>query len=358
MNIDYTALQKQLDALTIKKQPKTFLQILDKSYNEVLISKYLACFLNEENTCRDVIKQLLTKTQLQSDVNFIDLLNYATFETVSIEESISRESRLDIIVKYSNFWIVIENKIFAYESKNNQTYDYEQQIQKQNINNLPIKFIYLKPSYNKSKPSNPNFVVTLYDDLFNIFASLKTTDLNDKDCYFYLQDFITHTKEFLMKDNLFIDNPEMDFYLKNKSKLDYIINKYKQQSKNIRDLLVESLKDTFKSFQIYASTTDFIQVFKDNWENINHTGIHFELLINTNWDSILSKEPVIVNFVIHNEKNTRDKYTDIKTQKLFTKKLMFDNQTNIQNSIQTILDTIQLMIDKYSKFIDDIISKK
>ena len=49
MIIDFKQLQEDIDKIKIKEKRKTFLQILDKSYDEVLISKLVAYFLNERN---------------------------------------------------------------------------------------------------------------------------------------------------------------------------------------------------------------------------------------------------------------------------------------------------------------------
>lgn len=358
MVIDYIDLQNKIDKLELKKTSKTFLQILDKNYNEVIISKYLAYFLDERNTNRNIIKQILNITSRNESTDFIDLLEFATFENVQTEEQISQQSRLDIIIKYSNFWIVIENKIFAYESKENQTLDYEKEIEFLNTNDLPIKFIYLKPEFNNSKPSNKNFVELLYKDLVNILKDIKEEDLNDKEIYFYLKDFIKHTEEFLMKDKQqTVDEQALQFYFENKNKLNYIMNVYKQQSLNIRKLVADNISNEFPTFKVH-DTTSYIQVYKSNWENRGSSGIHFEILTSTNWDSLLGDKSVRLRFALHNERNTKDKYTDIINKTLHTKEFMFDTNENIQKSIQGIIREIQLLINQYEKYIDDKISRK
>jgi len=114
MLIDYCELQKKLNNIQEKKTPKTFLAILDKTYNEVIISKYLAYFLDEKNTSRIIIENILKQTSKNESVDFVELLESANFESIETEIPISRKDRLDILIKYSNFWIVIENKIYAF----------------------------------------------------------------------------------------------------------------------------------------------------------------------------------------------------------------------------------------------------
>ena len=62
MGIGYTELQKDFDNLKIKKSPKTFLQVLGKTYNEGLVSNFISYFLDERNTKRDVIRKILSMT--------------------------------------------------------------------------------------------------------------------------------------------------------------------------------------------------------------------------------------------------------------------------------------------------------
>jgi hypothetical protein len=298
MIIDYSNLQKMLDNLIIKEKPVTFLSILNKSYNEVLVTKYLSYFLNENNTTRNIIKAILNKTAQNDTIDFVELLENSIFENIKSEDSISNESRLDIIIKYSNFWIVIENKIFASESKENQTLDYEIQLKKTNSNNLPVKFIYLKPYFNKSKPSNNNFAELYYDDLIEIFKKVKEQDLQKPENYLFLQDFIKHSEEFFMKNSQsVIDEEALKFYFDNKEKIEYIINAQKKQSYNIRDLLVSSLSEAFPTFRVHFAPS-YIQIYKDSWPNKSKTGIHFEIQPSRDikFDSLLTDKVVKLRF--------------------------------------------------------------
>ncbi len=360
MLIDYCELQKKLNNIQEKKTPKTFLAILDKTYNEVIISKYLAYFLDERKTSRTIIENILKQTSKNESVDFVELLESASFESVETEIPISQDDRLDILIKYSNFWIVIENKIYAFESKDEQTVNYEIQIKNANTNKLPVKFIYLKPEFNKSKPSNPKFIEFLYKDLVRLFQQLNKDDLKDQENYIYLQDFIKHIKEFLMKgNNLFTDKKTLEFYLDNKSKIDYIINVYQEESHKIRKFIVENIVSEFPGFKVY-DTAAFIQIFKDNWENYEHNGIHFEILPNTNksFDELLGGK-IGLKFTLHNEKKTRDKYPNIVHKSYMqAKEFTFGSNDEVQKSVNEILKQLHLMTDKYEVDIDTEISQK
>lgn len=356
MDIDYSTLQTKLDNLEIQKQPKTFLQLLNKTYDEVSFSKYLSYFLDEGNTCREIIKEILSITSSGETIDFLELLDSASFEYIQTEKQISQQSRLDIFLKYSNFWIVIENKILSYESRDNQTLDYEKHIQKLNTEDIPVKYIYLKPKHNISKPSNDNFKILLYDDLFKILKNIKPEDLTDKENYFYLQDLIKHIEEYFMKNNQLTDSNALQFYLANKDKIDNIVKIYESESQKIRTSIVEQLKLTFPDFEIH-DTSSYIQVFKSSWENRGSTGIHFELApYKTNWDLLLGNTAVRIKFAIHNEKNTKEKYTSIPQETFSTKEFFFNNSNKIEESIQNILQEVQSLVDKYAKTIDNTIS--
>lgn len=358
MQNDFKDLAYKLKNIKMKNTPTTFLQILGKPHSEVLTSKYLEFILDERNTSRDILKQILKATQRNAETNFIELLESSAFEDIKTEDSISAQSRLDIIIKYSNLWIVIENKIHAFESRENQTLDYEKQLNLLNSNNIPIKYIYLKPNYNKSHPSNDHFAEMNYSELFEILTNIKQNELRDKDSYLFLQDFIKHTKEFFMKGNQIDFNDEaLQVYFENKNKIDYVIENYKVQSLKLKTLLLESISARFPDFKIY-NTIGFIQIFKENWQNHDNTGIHFEILPDkSNLDSLLGTNKVKLNFVLHNEKNTKLKYPSIKSQLLSSKEFMFNNNEKIQESLENILLELKKIINTHADSIDLEIAK-
>lgn len=350
--ISYEDLKNYFDSLMIKKAPLTFLQIINKTYDEVIISKLVAYILDERNTSKNVIKDILKKLYKDSEDDFVELLETGIFESIKTEEQISDEDRIDIIIKYNNFWVVIENKINAYESKENQTIRYEKYINKINYNNLPVKYIYLKPLYNKSNPSNKNFSILHYGDLVEILKKY-LEELENKDITLYIKDFIKHIEVFLMKDNSFdYDEKAVNFYIENKEKIDYLVDNYKVQCLNTRNLLVESIKSKFTNFLVH-DTSSYIQIYKDFWENKGSTGIHIELIAaRTSYDLILGDKQFRIRFAVHNEKNTKEKYVNIIQKSLFSKEYPFDNSDNIQKSIKNILEELEIIIDKYENIID------
>ena len=54
-------LQEKLDKVKITKPQISFLQVINRSMREVVISKYLAFLLDERNTTFKVLEKILTK---------------------------------------------------------------------------------------------------------------------------------------------------------------------------------------------------------------------------------------------------------------------------------------------------------
>ena len=347
------SLQKQNDKLPNTKKQETFLNILNKSTDEVLISKYLAYLLNEKNTTSKILFNILSSLNVSE--NLLEITKDAQFVNIDTEFAISKSNRLDIFIRYNNFWVIIENKIFAWESKPNQTIEYEKDINKLNVDKVPVFYIYLKPNYNTSIPANKNFHTLYYKNLKDIMRQISINDLTNQNAYFFLQDFIIHMENYLMK-YLNLDDDSINFYIENKKSLDNIIKNYNEQCKNVRNLLVEALENKFKGFLVHP-TNSYIQVYKQHWENQGSTGIHFELIpLNANYETLIRKEPVRIKFAIHNEKNTKNKY-NIQQEKICTISYNFDKTENIMNSIEQIVIQAENIINHYADKIDQEIAE-
>lgn len=346
-------LQEKLDKVKITKPQISFLQVINRSMREVVISKYLAFLLDERNTTFKVLEKILTKTHEgveKYNVNFKE----SQLEGVYTEFQISKNDRIDIFIKYSNFWIVIENKIFTGESKENQTVRYKEKLTQINTRNLPILYIYLKPKANPSKPSESAFKVLTYEDLYSILDAIKEKDLCQIENYKFLLDFKIHTKEILMK--MFnLDTDEMKFYLDNQNKLQNVINAYNKNCKLVKNALVDAFKDRFGyEFEIHE-TNRYIQVYKKNWDD----GIHFELLFKDgeNFENIISETDKTFFFCLHTEGKSRNKYPKIK-EKSQEEKFKFNSNENIMLSINSIVDKFDnMLIKKDTEIIDSNFTK-
>lgn len=357
MTQNYFELQKEINNINFNKDKSiTFLEIINKPTREILISKYLSFLIDEHNISRKLIIEIIKF--INPDSHYIDnLFNNAVLESIDTEFAISKNNRIDILIRYSTFWVIIENKIFAWESKPNQTTIYEESINKINVDHLPVFYIYLKPNYNTSTPSNKHFKILYYSNLLDIIKTITENDLGDnKKNYIFLEDFSHLIERFLM-NNLNLDSEEIKFYLDNKGKLDHIISNYKAQCKKVLTMLVEAIKSKFPDYIVHQTKT-FIQVFKSTWENNKNTGIHFEILaIEPNFENLINNKAFELSFDIHNEQNTKNKYKNIKKETITKAKFLFNNFENILKSIERILIIIEQMIEKHSDLIDKEILK-
>ena len=351
MNQELEELRQKLDKIQIKETPITFLEIIGKSRNEIIISSLVAFVLNPDNTNKKIIGQLLEKTKNINDkYDFIELLSDKDnlFESIQTEEWLSNRSRIDIIIRFSKFWIVIENKVDSYEN-GEQSLRYEEELKSKDV---PIKFICLKPNYNKCILMNKNFAEINYSELVKILKEISEEELSKKESYIYIKELIKHSEVYLMSDNEIEIGEDVDLYIEYKDKIEKIIDNYKSQCKLVEQELVKRLERKFKEecgYQtFYHKTWNYFQVWKKNWNNENHNGIHFEIFCN--FSNLLGKKTKIV-FAIHNESRTKNIYPNIKSYEI-TRKFDFDNLENIENSIDLIVEEFNKIIQENVDVID------
>lgn len=356
MREELEKLENRLKRIKIKKIPTTFLSIINKKFDEVTISRCVAFLINPEYTTLNIIGQLLNITQQEEDeADFIQLFNNedTVFEGIEVEEVISSRSRIDIIIRFSTFWILIENKINSYEN-NEQTLRYEKDLDQKE---KPVKYICLKPQYNKSVMKNKKFSYVLYNQLVEILKTVTKYDLKEQENYCYIEDFIKHMEGFLMKENELEISEDVEFYIENREVIEGIVKNYDKQCELVKDKLVDCIKNKFgNEYNIYATRTYF-QIWKDSWDNTQHKGIHYEIYCDTN--KIIGCNRT-VNFTIHNEEKTRKIYSDIEHMKSIKKQeYKFDNSKNIENSIKQIVDEMYRIAEEYNSDIDEkILAKK
>lgn len=179
-NRELEKLERMIKKIKIKDIPNTFLNIIGKSHDEVIISSIVAFLINPKNTTIEIIKKVLEYTKDEKEeYDFVELLDKddITSPYINAEEKISERSRLDIIIKFSSFWIIIENKVGSNEN-NNQSIRQEEDVRKQT--NLPIKYICLKPNYNKCELKNKKFVDITYGNFIQILKQISIYSFNDK----------------------------------------------------------------------------------------------------------------------------------------------------------------------------------
>lgn len=355
MREELEKLENKIKRIKIKKMPTTFLSIINKNFDEITISKCMAFLLNPECTTLKIIEQLLSITQGNNDeTDFLQLFNYnnTEFESIDIEEPISSRSRIDIIIKFSTFWIVIENKINSYEN-NDQSIKYEDDLRK--YTDLPIKYLCLKPQYNQCEMKNKKFCNVFYKHVVDILKTITKYDLSEQENYCYIEDFIKHMEGFLMNENELQISEDVEFYINNSNIIDNILENYKKQCELVKNKLEELVRNKFgEQYEIYCSKNGYIQIWKKSWNNENCSGIHYEILCD--FRHIIGYD-IKVQFAIHNEARTRKIYPQIKHHTVKENRYKLDSSKNIENSINEIVNEMYSIAEENNIIIDEIFSK-
>lgn len=355
MNKELELLSKEIKLLKIKEKPNTFLKIIGKNNDEVIISSLVSFLLNPNNTTLKIIEKLLIKTKSEQDcVDFVSLFHQDTNEFLSIntEQWISRNSRVDIIIKFSKFWIVIENKIDANES-GDQSLRYEKNLEKIN---KPIKYICLKPDYNTAQLSNKHFVTINYSEFAQILKQISIYEFKKQENYIYMNELIKHVEGYLMSTNEIEISEDVEFYIENRTRVNKIVENYSIQCKIVRDKLINKIKEIFDIKDTFEDkykasvklAYNCIQIWKTNWPNSIHYEIGYDIV------NILGKDIEII-FRIDNESG---RYKSLpKLEEVYKETYQFDNLENIELSINQISSKLREIADENDLRIDEIVNQ-
>jgi len=346
-------LRKNLKKIKVKDYPNTFLSIVNKTRDEVLMTKILAFLFNPKNTSINILKGMLEMLDMEDIANDLDVNNYVD-ERIDERRIDGGRSILDLLIKFNNCWIVIENKIDSTENWN-QTDKYVKSVKKENKEKIPVVFIYLKPKKaNTKSPENKEFKVIEYDDIVEILKKCSIYDFYSRENYFYMEDIIKHMEGYLMTDNMLAFGEEIEFYLEHKDKIIKIEDSYKEQCRIVKELLAENIDCGLPEFIVYPNLNQgWIQIFKDNWFNNNHKGIHYEILFNSK-HIIDSQSEITFRLDIEPEaKAYRVVLQDIDIEIQKTMKFDLSTPDNIRKSISAIIEEQKSIDKKYTHQIDE-----
>ena len=334
---------------------------------EILVSKWVEFILNPlENGIGNLpLSKLLELTNKAFN------LDELAFQSIETEVTTDNLRRIDIFIKYDGLWVVIENKLESYEN-NEQTTDYYKYVESVKGNNQVI-YIYLKPNYNNSLPLSNAFNVVTYDKFIDKLKEISEFDFNDKDRYKYLKEFIISGGRFMKSEEIEMTE-SLRFYIDNIDKFESIAYDYKEKNKKLFNLISDNVLATLnidnEDYKATKSVVNYIQFYKDNWKNIRHTGIHYEIMFNVPYNNayILGKK-LGADMVIHIE-NSIDEFDLINLRKNgITKKgsLAYFNNIPIKEhleldfttsvAIKKSIDTIVNIVLEYKKQFEEIIDK-
>lgn len=399
---------ENLKKIDVKGSEITILDILNKShYDENFISDWLTFIFNPEingmgnKPIFSLINSLdISKSNIQNEdiktkwINNIkeckDTINEQKFISIEREKVIDDNKRIDVLIKYSNTWIIVENKINSMEN-GTQTRNYYNYIMKKKkeaekeltSGKINVIFIYLKPNYNKSKPSEENFIPLTYSQLFLQMCKINKDDYNGKEIYKYkyLEELERMMKNYMKEEEFDLSNIAIKTYINYREEIKSIEEQYSENNKMLVQKIVTEIENLFNrdnGYEINKKNNDtLIQIGKATWKNENKNGyfngIHYEVeLMEKN--NILGFDNVELKIALHIEDNIKDmeleklnkeinigkkeklKAYDYEKNKLieYKEKYNFTNEKFINQSIEKIINRLESIDKEYCKKIDSV----
>lgn len=405
---------ENLKKIDIKGSEITVLDILNKShYDENFISDWLAFIFNPEINgmgnkpiCSLINSLDISKSNVQNEdikigwsndiKEFKDTVNEQKFIGIEREKVIDDNKRIDVLIKYSNTWIIIENKINSKEN-GTQTRNYYRYIMKKKketekeltSGKINVIFIYLKPNYNKSEPSDENFIPLTYSQLFMQICKINEHDYNEKEMYKYkyLEELERMMKNYMKEEEFDLNNIAIKTYINYSKEIASIEEQYSNNNKILVQKIVTEIENLFNKdnrYEINKKNNDtLIQIGRITWKNENKNGlfngIHYEVSLKNN---ILGFENVELSIALHIEGNINNKeleklkeinigkmpkdrindnedrisaYDYEKDEKVrYTEKYNFSNEKFINQSIEKIINRLESIDKEYCKKIDSV----
>lgn len=352
--------KNELKLLEIKEKEFDFFDIIPPK--EILVSKWIEFILNPK--INGIGNMPLQKLIQLSDNNYnLEEYEYDNSYTELVTDNLKR---MDIVLKYKGLWIVIENKIESLEN-GDQTNEYYKYINKTKGDNDVI-YIYLKPNYNKSKPINNAFKVVTYDRFIESLKSITDIDYIEKNKYKYLKEFVISGGRFMKNEEMEISD-SLKFYIENLDKFNALEEEYNNKNKmlfnKIETEVLGAINNSEKKYSCYKSG-NWMQFYKDNWNNEKHNGVHFELIFK---ESKIIGRKIQAFLVLHIENSITEeklkyfKFIDITkkgSQALFKdneikEQIMLDFTTieAIDESIEKIKTMMFVYVNKFELMIDN-----
>ncbi|MDE6475221.1 MAG: PD-(D/E)XK nuclease family protein [Clostridia bacterium] len=275
-----------------------FLDVIGRVDNENIISNWLSFIFD--------YKKMKSSKPLELFLRYIKCDFEDLQAEIYREYSLTNKRRIDIIIKLAKNWVVIENKINSFEC-NEQTKDYTQQIVKEiDDKDIDIMFIYLKPNYNKSSPSDSAFKVMTYKELYDLLRYVQKKDFFDKTRFRYFSEFLKLIKE------KYIVEQELNFSEKTKIFTEYreellgVEKSYQLDCINVKNKLCCAMKEIFPEEEgwVIKILSKYIQFFKKEWPE----WMHFEIGTwdwqkqqkNISFESLIAKD-VEIEYCLHAE---------------------------------------------------------
>lgn len=213
----------------------TVLDIIRKPYEEIFISRILGYLFNPKSNGDDPIflNKFLEKIDVSQRIERNDKVKIYL-------EKFAYGKRIDILIEVvGKFVIALENKInlFEHDNQTDHYYDFcERYYAKYDLR----KYVFLKPFYNRTKPTNKNFEIVTYDDIIEI---LKVLENGKKENYNIIaKDFMEHCGRYLMKEVIITKSDLL--YLNYINEIIEAQISYENKMKQIKDIVEAEINKT------------------------------------------------------------------------------------------------------------------
>lgn len=379
MDNDLLKLKYELERIQVKPQKYTMLDVIDKIYDENIISNWLSFIFNANinGIGNEPVEALLKSIKCTISIENQQIID------IKREETTNDNKRMDLVIRYPNTWIVIENKICSFEH-DDQTIEYFDYIEKERkkADVEKIVYIYLRPDWNSQKNApkknfakeNEGFRNLYYSELIRNLKDISFWKYKEPEKFIYLKSFIEIGEKYYMDKKLEIDE-EVQLYIEQKDKIRRIQNKYEDIRNRILKRIGEVLPSEFENYYSNYSNT-YIQNANISWNNKDKSRneIHYEIY-SDDFPELLGKENAHIEIHLHIEsgvnENKRNKIYE-RIKKLLSKENIkfkkdksklwilldqddynFKDEMEIENSIEKISNKILEIDKKWKKLIDD-----
>lgn len=264
-----------------KDRPRktTFLDIINKTFDENYISDFLAFILNP---IKNGLGFLPIKYLIDSYVDNIESFSFNDI-TIQREFTFSDLSRIDILIElpYNEMVIAIENKIFSKEGYN-QTKKYEQNLLRLYPDKEIICF-YLSP-FPKSNLTSSLFNWITYKDLYDKLSQITIDKFYELDSFKFYQDFLVHINEKFTKNMEIKLSEKSRLYFANNEIIDDIVKSATNDAYQYFNFVIQITKDYYDEKgadwkMSFNPERGWQQIQKNNWIKPD-LNIHFEFWFN------------------------------------------------------------------------------
>lgn len=257
-----------------EKKKKTFLNIIGRTYDEDLISRFLAYILTKDTA---LTLWLLGEYIRQQEVQNRTREEFLNCDVIVLCEKQMGKGRADIFIELKRTnktvaTITIENKIYSKEH-DDQTVTYSDWVREEYQDSFNT-FFFLRPAFNCSQAKSNRFVNITYSDLLEHMENDNSANVD-----YITQDFKLHIERYLEAREMMLDEKQIKIindYETYKKALDITLENYQKK----QDLLLKRIREEFRteySFEEKAEDAGIgsFRLFKDEWYSYTKTDRYF-----------------------------------------------------------------------------------